>query len=168
MNIITGKVDSVGHTSTAVSDSKLQISGRRQEHGCRFKSGNRNYSSSRASSFPIDACSGVRRMSSLEESNPLRLDTTAPADQEVTKYSTRLALPSLTAAAIQAIGVFSMAANSVKVALGMGSVAAAGSSSFIHSTPVRIPLMIMAAIGATVTLCVVWNGWRLRNRPAAR
>jgi hypothetical protein len=28
--------------------------------------------------------------------------------------------------------------------------------------------MIMAAVGATVTLYVVCNGWRLRNRPSAR
>jgi hypothetical protein len=54
------------------------------------------------------------------------------------------------------------------VALGMGSAAAAGSGSFLHSAPVRIPLLIAAAMGATFTLYVVWNGWRRRNHPAAQ
>ncbi len=108
-------------------------------------------------------------MSSLHEMKELDPDSPPASAEQETNYpgTTRLAIPSLTAAVIQAICVFSMAANSVKVALGIGSVAAAGSSSFLHSDPVRIPLMIMAAIGATITLYVLWKGWRLRNLPSA-
>ncbi len=109
-------------------------------------------------------------MSSLHEMKELAPYSPSASVEQETSYpgTTRLAIPSLTAAVIQAICVFSMAANSAKVALGIGSVAAAGSSSFLHSDPVRIPLMTMAAIGATVTLYVVWKGWRLRNLPSAR
>jgi hypothetical protein len=109
-------------------------------------------------------------MSSLHEMKELDPDSPSASVEQETSYpgTTRLVIPSLTAAVIQAICVFSIAANTVKVALGIGSVAAAGGSSFLHSDPVRIPLMIMAVIGATVTLYVVWKGWRLRDLPSAR
>ena len=108
-------------------------------------------------------------MASLRESEQSHVAGVPTSEHAVSdSRTTRLIVPSVAAAVIQAICVFSMAANSVKVALGIGSVAAAGSSSFIHSTAIRIPLMIMAAVGATVTLYVVCNGWRLRNRPSAR
>src|SRR5215471_19941071 len=108
-------------------------------------------------------------MPSLRESEQSQGDAGVPSeDAGSDSRTTHLIVPSFAAAVIQAICVFSMASNSLKVALGIGSVAAAGSSSFIHSDPVRIPLMILSAIGATITLYVVWNGWRLRNRPSAR
>jgi hypothetical protein len=109
-------------------------------------------------------------MSSLHEMKELDPDSPSASVERETSHpaTARLAIPSLTAAVIQAICVFSMAANTVKVALGIGSAAAAGGASFVHSDPVRIPLMIVAAMGATVTQYVVWKGWRLRNLPSAR
>ncbi|PYU38108.1 MAG: hypothetical protein DMG54_31210 [Acidobacteria bacterium] len=81
---------------------------------------------------------------------------------------TRLSFAALATAAIQGICAFVIAMNSVKVALGITSVAAAGGSSWIHSDPVRLFLRYLSAALATATLYVIWNGWRLRNRPASQ
>lgn len=79
----------------------------------------------------------------------------------------RLSWAALASAAIQGLCVFAVAANSVKVVLGITSVAASGSSSFIHSDPVRVTLRYVSAFLATATLYVIWNGWRLRKRAAS-
>ena len=80
----------------------------------------------------------------------------------------RLALASAGAAVVQGGCLVFMLANSLKAVLGLGSLAAAGGSSLIHSPPVQIPLMVFAAISASITLYVIWNGWRLRRRPEAQ
>ena len=82
--------------------------------------------------------------------------------------SFRFSAASFGAAVVQGACAFLMLGNSLKVALGIGSVTAARSGSLIHSDPVRLSLMVIAALGATFTLYVLWNGWRLRNRPEAR
>jgi adenylate cyclase len=56
------------------------------------------------------------------------------------------------------------------VVLGLGSVfAALGSSvlSVLDTDPIRIPLMIVAALGACANLYTVWHGHRLRHQAAA-
>jgi hypothetical protein len=90
------------------------------------------------------------------------------ADASGLLRSLRLSLGALAAAAVQGACAFLMLANSAKALLGVSSVAVAGAAPFWHSDPVRIPLMTVAGIGATVSLYVVWNGWRLRNRPEAQ
>ena len=82
--------------------------------------------------------------------------------------SLQFGLAACGAAVVQGACVFLMLGNSLKVLLGIGGVTAAARSTFLHSDPVRIPLMICAAVCATITLYVIWNGWRLRNRPEAQ
>jgi hypothetical protein len=53
-------------------------------------------------------------------------------------------------------------------ALSSGAVAASGVSAFVHSAPVRLPLMIFAALVAVINLYVTWRTWRIRNSPAAQ
>ena len=76
----------------------------------------------------------------------------------------KLSFAALTSAAIQGICAFVIAMNSVKLALGITSAVAAGGSSLVHSDPVRLALRYVSATFATVTLYVIWNSWRLRNR----
>ena len=38
----------------------------------------------------------------------------------------------------------------------------------IHSDPVRLPVLAVAAVAAALNLYVLWNAWRLRRRPEAR
>ena len=80
----------------------------------------------------------------------------------------RLSFATLTSAAIQGLCVFVVASNAAKVALGLISTAGAAGSSILHSDPVRLTLRYVAAVLSTLTLYVVWNGWRLRNRAASQ
>lgn len=80
----------------------------------------------------------------------------------------RLSVASVAASLVQGICIFAVGINWAKVAFGVTSVAASGGSSLIHSDPVRYGLRYLSAILATATLWVIWNGWRLRNRSAAR
>ena len=96
------------------------------------------------------------------------LSSAEAADTSGLVRGLRLSLGSLTAAAVQGACAFLMLANAVKALLGVSSVVVVGAAPFWHSDAVRIPLMMAAGMGATVSLYVVWNGWRLRNRPEAR
>jgi adenylate cyclase len=56
------------------------------------------------------------------------------------------------------------------VVLGLGSVFAALSTNVLavlDTDPIRIPLMILAALGASANLYTVWHGHKLRQRAAA-
>ncbi|HKE33084.1 MAG TPA: hypothetical protein VKD65_15240, partial [Candidatus Angelobacter sp.] len=81
---------------------------------------------------------------------------------------TKLSFAALTSAAIQGLCVFAVAINTAKVALGLASVGTASTSSLIHSDPIRFGLRYISAAVATLTLLVLWNGWRLRGRTASR
>jgi hypothetical protein len=62
--------------------------------------------------------------------------------------------------------------NSVRVAIGVGSIAAASGvwpTIFrFHADAIRIPMMIIALVGAVINLAALWQIRRLRNRPAAQ
>ena len=90
------------------------------------------------------------------------------SSQSLLSDGSRYGAVSATLAVLQGVCAFMVMSSSLKVAIGLGSFAAATASSRFHSAPVRIPLMIAAAIGATLTLYVLWNGWRLRRRPSAQ
>jgi len=81
---------------------------------------------------------------------------------------TRLSFATLTSAVIQGLCVFVVASNAAKVALGLTGAAGAAGSSIFHSDPVRLTLRYVSAVLATLTLYVVWNGRRLRNRAASQ
>lgn len=87
---------------------------------------------------------------------------------ESSKRALQLGAPAFVGGLIQGACALLMASNAGKALLGIATTTAAAKSSFIHSDPVRIPLMIVSAIGATFVLYVLWNGWRLRNSSAAR
>ena len=88
-------------------------------------------------------------------------------EQASHKRAIQFGAPSLVGGLIQGICALLMATNAGRALLGLASVTAAAKSSFIHSDPVRIPLMVVSALGATVVLYVLWNGWRLRNSSGA-
>lgn len=62
--------------------------------------------------------------------------------------------------------------HQVAVPLGVITLAAASKiqaqASPIHENPVRLPLLLVATVGAIFNLYVVWNGQRLRRRPEAQ
>jgi MFS family permease len=75
-------------------------------------------------------------------------------------------------ALLQAVCPAFVALGAVRVAVGLGALAlAAGTRAAIrgyHQDLVRIPMMILALVGATLNLFVIWQLRRLRARPAAQ
>ena len=61
-----------------------------------------------------------------------------------------------------------VASASAKLFVGLGAVAGAVKASRLHSDIVRIPVLLVSAAAALITLLVLWNSWRARNRSAAR
>src|ERR1700730_16932164 len=61
-----------------------------------------------------------------------------------------------------------VASASAKLFVGLGAVAGAVKASRLHADIVRVPVLLVSAASAVITLVVLWNSWRARNRPAAR
>ena len=62
-----------------------------------------------------------------------------------------------------------VAISGVRVLIGLGALAAAGSVRQVwHADAIRIPMMFIAAFGAALNLFVIWHVRRLRARPAAQ
>lgn len=62
--------------------------------------------------------------------------------------------------------------NGVRVAIGVGAIATASGvwpTIFrFHADAIRIPMMIVALLGAVINLLALWQIRRLRNRPSAQ
>jgi hypothetical protein len=75
-------------------------------------------------------------------------------------------------ALLQALCPAVIAISAVRVAIGLGALAiAAGSDAPArgwHADAIRIPMMLIAALGAALNLFVIWHVRRLRARPAAQ
>ena len=73
---------------------------------------------------------------------------------------------------LQALCPAVIAFSAVRVAIGLGALAAAVGSDAPphgwHADWIRIPMMVIAAFGAALNLFVIWHVRRLRARPAAR
>jgi hypothetical protein len=81
-----------------------------------------------------------------------------------------LAWGSLALAAAESICVAAVGLSGLRVALGLTSLLAAGASGpaqGFHREVIRIPLLTVGAIGALVSLLLLWNEERLRRNPAA-
>lgn len=65
-----------------------------------------------------------------------------------------------------------MAISGVRVAIGLGSLAAAAGlgkpASGFHGDAIRIPMMMVAVGGSLINLYVIWRIRALRSRPAAQ
>ena len=89
-------------------------------------------------------------------------------EQSSHKRALQIGVPSFAGGLIQGACALLMATNAGKALLGLATTTVAARISFIHSDPIRIPLMVLSALGATLVLYVLWNGWRLRTSSAAR
>jgi hypothetical protein len=64
-----------------------------------------------------------------------------------------------------------VAISGVRVLIGLGALAVAGTGSVRnawHADSIRIPMMLVAALGASLNLFILWHVRRLRARPAAQ
>ncbi|MGH9604030.1 MAG: hypothetical protein ACRD24_16750 [Terriglobales bacterium] len=73
----------------------------------------------------------------------------------------------LTAAAVEGVCAALVLLKGTALFSGFLGLTAAGASSWFHSDPVRIPLLVFAAGAALANLHTLWNGWKLRRSPAA-
>ena len=77
---------------------------------------------------------------------------------------------SLALAAAESICVAAVGLSGIRVALGLTSLLAAGAAGparGFHREIIRIPLLTLGAVGALLSLLLLWNEERLRRNPAA-
>ena len=118
----------------------------------------------------------VRAPSSFKMSKP-RSDTSShmPEDpKEQNRHSkygaVLLAWGSLALAAAESLCVMAVGLSGVRVAFGLGSLIAAtagGPAQGFHRNGLRIPFLAVGAVGALLSLLLLWNEERLRRNPAA-
>jgi hypothetical protein len=59
-------------------------------------------------------------------------------------------------------------ANRISLIIGGAALGLTAHASWMHSDPVRLPLLALATAGSVFNLFLLWNARRLRRRPAAR
>jgi hypothetical protein len=81
-------------------------------------------------------------------------------------------LSSIIFAILQSACTAVIAISGVRVAIGLSALAAAAGihapAHGFHQNAIRIPMMVLAFLGASVNLYVVWKVRRLRSRPASQ
>jgi len=81
-------------------------------------------------------------------------------------------LSSVIFAILQSACTAVIAISGVRVAIGLSALAAAAGihapAHGFHRDAIRIPMMILALLGAVINLYVIWKVRRLRSRPASQ
>ncbi len=79
---------------------------------------------------------------------------------------------SIVFAVLQSVCTAVIAISGLRVAIGLGALAAAAGvdapARGFHQNAIRIPMMALALAGALLNLFVLWRVRKLRNRPAAQ
>ena len=74
-------------------------------------------------------------------------------------------------AVLQSVCSAFIALNGVRLLIGVGAFAAASGvlkfADRLHVSAIRIPMMLLALVGAVLNLAVLWQIWRLRKRTAS-
>ena len=97
-------------------------------------------------------------------------DLISPVDkaQKSSSHSLLLSSAALVGGFIESACAILVASASAKLFLGLGAVAGAVKASRLHADIVRIPVLLLSAVAALITLLVLWNAWRARNQSGAR
>jgi hypothetical protein len=93
-------------------------------------------------------------------------DLISPVDetQKLSSPSLLLSSAALVGSLVEGACAILVASASAKLFLGLGAVAGAVKASRLHADIVRIPVLLVSAAAALITLLVLWNAWRARNR----
>jgi hypothetical protein len=78
---------------------------------------------------------------------------------------------SVTMALLQSLCTAILTINSVRVAIGVGALAAGSIAAPLlsfHRDAIRIPMLVLAVAGAAINLAVLFWIWHLRTRPASQ
>lgn len=103
------------------------------------------------------------------------MDLEKPASEGLDKATSRsarwlLTWGALALAAAESICVAAVGLSGIRVALGLTSLLAAGASGPAHGwhrEGLRVPLLIVGAVGALINLLLLWNEERMRRNPSA-
>ncbi len=106
-------------------------------------------------------------MSSLDFDKPVSDDLAKPSSRPA-----RLLLTwgSLALAAAESICVAAVGLSGIRVAFGLSSLLAAGAAGPAqgwHREGIRVPLLTIGAVGALISLLLLWNEERMRRNPSA-
>jgi hypothetical protein len=95
-----------------------------------------------------------------------------PTALESSARTKLLSWSSFVFALLQSLCSAVVAISGIRVAIGLGALAAAAGihapARGFHADAIRIPMMTLALVGALLNLYLLWNARRLRNRPAAQ
>ncbi|MBV8436153.1 MAG: hypothetical protein JOY95_01410 [Silvibacterium sp.] len=73
---------------------------------------------------------------------------------------------------LQSLCTAVLAVSGIRVVIGLGALAAAAGTNApergFHQDAIRIPMMLLALVGALLNLYVLWRQWNLRRRPASQ
>ena len=99
-----------------------------------------------------------------------QIDLISPVDetQKSSSPSFLLSSAALVGSLVEGACAILVASASAKIFLGVGALAGAAKASRLHADIVRIPVLLASTAAALLTLLVLWNAWRARNRSAAR
>ncbi len=75
-------------------------------------------------------------------------------------------------ALLQSLCTAVLTISGIRVLIGLGALAAAAGTDApakgFHRDAIRIPMMVLALVGALINLYVLWRQWSLRRRPASQ
>src|SRR5579863_3874829 len=106
----------------------------------------------------------------VKSSDLAKPDANEPEPQQRSVSRLLLTWGSLALAAAESLCVAAVGLSGVRVALGFTSLLAAGASGPAtgwHREALRIPLLTIGALGALLSLLLLWNEAKLRRNPAA-
>jgi heme/copper-type cytochrome/quinol oxidase subunit 2 len=88
--------------------------------------------------------------------------------QKSSSHSLLLSSAAFVGSLVEGACAILVASASAKLFVGLGAVAGAVKASRLHADIIRIPVLLVSAAAALITLLVLWSAWRARNRSAAR
>lgn len=107
--------------------------------------------------------------------NPLQVSqaTADPQQERVVSFDPRvLSWSGVLFAILQSACTAVIAISGLRVAIGLSALAAAAGihapARGFHKDAIRIPMMLLALLGALINLYVIWKTRRLRSKPAAQ
>ena len=99
--------------------------------------------------------------------------TVSPRQERVAYFNVKvLSWSSVVFALLQSACTAVIAISGLRVAIGLSALAAAAGihapARGFHQDAIRIPMMVLALLGALINLYVIWRIRRLRSKPAAQ
>jgi hypothetical protein len=101
-----------------------------------------------------------------------QVDTVSGRTESLSSRLKLLGWSGIVFAILQSACTAVIAISGIRVAIGLGALAAAAGihapAKGFHQDAIRIPMMLLALVGSLLNLFVIWKIRRLRNKPASK